>query len=383
MKPLRTNLVRFAAVACLLAVGFASTGCSSTLSDAASVDDTHIRRVDFNSELDEIGNNADLMSYFEQNGLPFKRSSNEERVDAQLASSWLSVRLQQAVIDREFEARHLRVTDEIRAQAKKQAEDAFPRTPTADNKSQTAFTQFSKTFQDAEVERRARQIALMQSLPATPPEITVERARDIYEQNKDQLFPCASAKQVAHIVVATSDDARDVLAELQAGADFDTVAAQRSIEDATKNDGGVISSPFATAPGCYVPGGSPQLDDAVDGATDGEPTGPVLTQAGFEVILVTPYEPPAFDEVRDQLLATLRQEAAQQSADANRAAALNALVAQRLRTLDVHVDPRYGRWVVDEQGPRVEPPASPSVRETRTKPSSGTTANLLSGASGG
>ncbi len=149
MKPLRTNLVRFAAVACLLAVGFASTGCSSTLSDAASVDDTHIRRVDFNSELDEIGNNADLMSYFEQNGLPFKRSSNEERVDAQLASSWLSVRLQQAVIDREFEARHLRVTDEIRAQAKKQAEDAFPRTPTADNKSQTAFTQFSKTFQDA------------------------------------------------------------------------------------------------------------------------------------------------------------------------------------------------------------------------------------------
>jgi parvulin-like peptidyl-prolyl isomerase len=380
---LRTTLVRFVAVASLLTVGFASTGCSSTLSDAATIDGTHIRRDDFKNELDEIGNNADLMTFFESQGLPFKRSDNDQRVDTQLASSWMLLRVQQAVIDREFEARHLKVTDAMREQAKTQAEAAFPRTPTSKNSSQTSFEQFSKSFQNAEIERRARQIALMDSLPATPPQITVEQARQVYEQNKDQLFPCASAKTVAHIVVATVDEARDVLSQLEGGADFSTVAAQRSTEAATKNDGGVISNPQA-APGCYVPGGSPQLDDAVNGATAGKPAGPVLTQSGYEVILVTPFTPPSFDEIRDQLMASLQQQASQQSADNNRAAALNTLVTQRLRRADVHVDPRYGKWVVDSQGPRVEPPSSPSVRGTRTKPSTATTvANPLLGTSGG
>jgi parvulin-like peptidyl-prolyl isomerase len=379
---LRTTLVRFAAVASLLAVGFASTGCSSTLSDAATVDGTHIHRNDFKDELDEIGNNADLMAFFESQGLPFKRSDNDQRVDAQLASSWMLLRVQQAVIDHEFEARHLRVTDAMREQAKTQAEAAFPRTPTATNKSQTSFEQFSKSFQKAEIERRARQIALMDSLPATPPEITVEQAQRVYEQNKDQLFPCASAKTVAHIVVATVGEARDVLSEVEGGADFSTVAAQRSTETATKNDGGVISNPQA-APGCYVPGGSPQLDDAVNGATAGKPTGPVLTQSGYEVILVTPYTPPSFDEIRDRLMASLQQQASQQSADNNRAAALNTLITRRLRRADVHVDPRYGRWVVDSQGPHVEPPTAPSVRGTRTKPSTDTTVANPLGTSGG
>jgi parvulin-like peptidyl-prolyl isomerase len=380
---LRRNLVRFGAVASLLAVGFATTACSSTLSDAATVNDTHIQRNDFNDELDQIGNNTELMTFFEQQGLGFKQSENDQRVDAQLATSWLSVLLQQAVIDEEFEARHLKVTDQIRAEAEQQARSAFPSTKTASDPNATAFTKFSKDFQNTEVDRLARELALLQSLPATPQKVTVEQARQIYEQNKDQLFPCPSAKTVAHIVVATSDEARDVLTQLQGGADFATVAKQRSTEAATKGDGGVISNPQAP-PGCYVAGGSPQLDDAVNGATEGQPAGPVLTQAGWQVVLVTPYIPPSFDEVKEQLVATLEQQASQQSAANNRQAALNALVARRLRSGDVHIDPRYGKWVVDGQGPRIEPPSSPSVRSTRTKSTTGTTvANPLLGTSGG
>jgi parvulin-like peptidyl-prolyl isomerase len=378
MTPLRTYFVRFAAVASLLAVGFATTGCSSTLSDAASVNSTHISRSDLNDELDQIGNNADLMTFFGKQGLPFKQSDNDQRVDTQLATSWLSVLLQQAVIDEEFEARHLKVTDAMRAQAKQQAEQAFPREPTATNASQTSFNAFSKDFQNTEIERFAREIAVLQSLPATAPNITVAQARQIYEQNKDQLFPCPSAKKVAHIVVPTVDEARAVLTQLQGGADFATVAAQRSTETQTKNSGGVISNPQAPT-GCYVPGGSPQLDDAVNGAKEGEPTGPVLTQTGYEVVLVTPYTPPKFEDVQDQLLASLRQQASQQSADNNRQTALNALVARKLRSGNVEIDPRYGKWVVDAQGPRIEPPTSPSVRDTRTKSTASTTVANPSG----
>jgi parvulin-like peptidyl-prolyl isomerase len=218
----------------------------------------------------------------------------------------------------------------------------------------------------------------LQSLPATAPNITVAQARQIYEQNKDQLFPCPSAKKVAHIVVPTVDEARAVLTQLQGGADFATVAAQRSTETQTKNSGGVISNPQAPT-GCYVPGGSPQLDDAVNGAKEGEPTGPVLTQTGYEVVLVTPYTPPKFEDVQDQLLASLRQQASQQSADNNRQTALNALVARKLRSGNVEIDPRYGKWVVDAQGPRIEPPTSPSVRDTRTKSTASTTVANPSG----
>jgi hypothetical protein len=179
------------------------------------------------------------------------------------------------------------------------------------------------------------------------------------------LFTCPSAKTVRHIVLATEAEANDVKSQLEGGADFATLAQQRSTDTTTRQQGGVISDAQST-PNCYTAGTSPQLDDAVNGAVPSVPTGPVQTQSGYEVIEVGPYTAPSFEAVQQQLVQLLQQQAVQ-SASADRNTELTRVLGKRLRGYDVHVDPRYGRWVVDSQGPRVEPPSAPSVRETRNK----------------
>jgi len=74
-----------------------------------------------------------------------------------------------------------------------------------------------------------------------------------------------------HILVATQEDADAVLAQLQAGADFATLASQQSTDPGSKDKGGdlgwfgraVMDPPFETAAFALQPG---QLSDVVHGA---------------------------------------------------------------------------------------------------------------------
>jgi parvulin-like peptidyl-prolyl isomerase len=352
----RRHLVRFVAAACLALAVFAVTGCSDTLQDAATVNDTHISRSDFTNELDDLVGNDQFVKLLKENG-GFTTAKNGETVDARLAATWLSLLVQQVAIDQEFESRHLKVTPQDTAAAKSSIEQNFG--------GAQVVNAFPKSFRDELIARQAKLVAIGNDLTVDVKAPTVEDARVYYEQNREALFACPSAKTVKHIVVATEAEANDVLSQLQGGADFATLAQQRSTDTTTRQQGGVISS--AQGPiGCYTAGSSPQLDDAVNGATPGTPTGPVQTQSGYEVVEVSPYAVPAFEDVQEQLVQLLQQQAVQ-SAAADRNTELTRVLARRLRGYDVRVDPRYGRWIVDAQGPRVDPPRSPEVRETRNK----------------
>jgi hypothetical protein len=298
-----------------------------------------------------------FVKVLEQQG-GIKTPAHRESIDSRLAATWLSLLVQQVVIDREFDARHLKLTASDRANARAALDSSFG--------GKAVIDAFPEKFRDELIDRQAKIEAVANSLSTTPPQVTEEQARTFYEQNKSRLFPCPSAKSVAHIVVPTPAEAQQVLAQLQAGADFATVAQQRSTDAATRQQGGVVSSGQAP-PGCYTPGSSPPLDNAVNGATPNQPTGPVQTQSGYEIVLVKPYVPPTFEQIRDQLIATLQQQEAS-SAQNNRQAALNRVLEGRMRKLHVRIDPRYGRWVLDNQGARVEPPKTPAVRDTRNKP---------------
>ena len=354
----RTRALRFvAAIVALLAVAFAASGCSTSTADAATVDNTHISRRDLTDELDDLVKNDAFVKVLEQQG-GIKTPSHRESIDSRLAATWLSLLVQQVVIDREFDARHLKLSASERANARAALDSSFG--------GKAVIDAFPEKFRDELIDRQAKIEAVANSLSTTPPQVTEQQARNFYDQNKSQLFPCPSAKSVAHIVLATPAEAQQVLAQLQAGADFATIARQRSTDAATRQQGGVVSSAQAP-PGCYTPGSSPQLDAAVNGATPNQPTGPVQTQSGYEVVLVKPYVPPTFEQIRDQLIATLQQQASS-SQQNNRQAALNRVLEARMRKLHVRIDPRYGRWVLDNQGARVEPPKAPAVRDTRNKP---------------
>lgn len=131
---------------------------------------------------------------------------------------------------------------------------------------------------------------------------------------------------VRHILVETEEEAQEVLAELEEGADFAELAAERSIEPAAADSGGAIEAtpgqpciPLQQAQG----GLDPVFVSAALQAVPGTPAGPVQTSFGWHVILARPY-----DEV---------------------AAAVDPVVGGRqlqehLEGVGVEVDPRYGRW---------------------------------------
>ena len=113
------------------------------------------------------------------------------------------------------------------------------------------------------VNLQAQQLALSAALAADAP--------------ADAGNPC-----VRHILLEDEPSAADVIAELEAGADFATLAMERSTGP-TGPDGGDLGCAAAAN---YVP----EFAEAVIAAEVGEVVGPVETQFGFHVILVERFE---------------------------------------------------------------------------------------------
>jgi foldase protein PrsA len=165
-----------------------------------------------------------------------------------------------------------------------------------------------------------------QAAGAARSRIAAQDAQARYEESPSDL----GVMCVRHIVVDTEEEAQDVLAELDGGADFADLAAERSTEPAAATTGGALADPQTGAPCLSTAAAIQSFDPAfVAGATaavPGEPTEPVQSSAGWHVILARPY-----DEVEDTVLSIYGAR----------------LFVQYLQTADVTVDPRYGRWDAD------------------------------------
>lgn len=150
------------------------------------------------------------------------------------------------------------------------------------------------------------------------------------EELYTQSPTAAGVMCLRRIVVDSEDAAGDVLDELEAGADFATLATERSIDHATAADGGAVTSPDGQD--CLpLTQATSSVDAAVvDAALEtrpGVPVGPVETAEGWEVIEARPY-----GEIGDSLSALYEERAG------------DLLFFGHLATADIDVDPRYGRW---------------------------------------
>ena len=126
------------------------------------------------------------------------------------------------------------------------------------------------------------------------------------------------------IGVADAETADEVLAELADGGEFAAVGAEYDPTFATT--GGWVSgdpaSPCLAAE--QLSGAAQPVLDAVADVGAGEPAGPIELQEGFVVVVRTA----PFDDV----------------AAGFAAAPAMAAVAEYLPTIDISVNPRYGRW---------------------------------------
>ncbi|PSM16228.1 peptidylprolyl isomerase [Nitratireductor sp. StC3] len=131
-----------------------------------------------------------------------------------------------------------------------------------------------------------------------------EAVRERYDREIADTPP-ANEIRARHILVKTKEEAEAIIAQLEAGEDFEALAKEKSTDGAAAQGGDL---------GYFGPG---QMVPAFEKAAFAIEVGafskqPVETQFGFHVIKVEDkraQQPPAFDQVQEQLRSLLLREA--------------------------------------------------------------------------
>jgi peptidyl-prolyl cis-trans isomerase C len=134
--------------------------------------------------------------------------------------------------------------------------------------------------------------------------ITPEKMQERY-QEKLKSMPAEEEVHARHILVATEQEAKDVLAELKKGTAFDKLAREKSTDKASGAEGGDLGWFKRTDM-------VKEFADAAFNLKKGELSDtPVKTQFGFHVIKVEDRRqapPPSFEELSEQIRAELGRE---------------------------------------------------------------------------
>ncbi len=146
--------------------------------------------------------------------------------------------------------------------------------------------------------------------------VTEAAAKAEYDKFKAQA--AGTEYRARHILVASEDEAKALIAKLQAGASFEELAKQNSKDPGSAENGGDLDFAKADA---YVP----EFGQALAALKKGQITEtPVKTQFGWHVIKLEDTREaqfPAFDDVKAQLIQRLEQMQLQQYQEELRKAA--------------------------------------------------------------
>jgi peptidyl-prolyl cis-trans isomerase C len=126
--------------------------------------------------------------------------------------------------------------------------------------------------------------------------VTDEAMHKVYD---DAIKQMANEEEVhaRHILVASEDDAKAILAELKKGADFAETAKKKSTEPGAAQSGGDLG--YFTKEQMV-----PEFADVAFKLEKGKISDPVKSQFGWHIIKVEDRRkkaPPQFDQVKDQL----------------------------------------------------------------------------------
>jgi peptidyl-prolyl cis-trans isomerase C len=135
--------------------------------------------------------------------------------------------------------------------------------------------------------------------------VTAEKLRERYEERLKSI-PAEEEVHARHILVATEDEAKALIAEIKKGTAFDKLAKEKSTDKASGAEGGDL--------GWFKK--SDMVKEFADAAFDLKKGGmtetPVKTQFGYHVIQVEDRRkapPPAYEELAEQLREEMAREA--------------------------------------------------------------------------
>ncbi len=147
----------------------------------------------------------------------------------------------------------------------------------------------------ADAEQRILGNVLMETAVADA--VSDEAVRRVYEE-QSRLAPPQDEVRARHILVAKRDEAREVLRQLEDGADFAALARQISLDPATRLEGGDIG--YFTAAGIL-----PEFARVAFATARGAVSEPFQTEAGWHVLTVIDRRPqprPSLDEMRPSIV---------------------------------------------------------------------------------
>jgi hypothetical protein len=300
---------------------------------AATVGDSEISAEVLVDEVEAIAGNAPYVEAFEAAAasgggtMIFADEGDGDEFVTQFVTDTLGVRIQYEIVGDEVERRGIEVTEACTALAQEALVARFT-SPDAGVDGDELLAGFGEDYSDYLVERHAEFFALRADLAGIPcgEETSDEAVQAYFEANEAELS--AETACASHILVATQEEADEVVALLASGEDFATLAAERSQDPQSGAAGGELG---CAPPGQYVE----PFDEAVFSQPVGEVGDPVETDFGFHVILVTERGAPSVEELRAEIEAALSQEVE---------AAFGAWFTEALETTEVTVDSRYGDW---------------------------------------
>lgn len=134
--------------------------------------------------------------------------------------------------------------------------------------------------------------------------LTEEEVQAAYQESYADAEP-AVEYNAAHILVETEEAARDLIAEIEGGADFAELAQEHSMDPGSGAQGGAL--------GWFGAGMMVEpFQEAVEALEPGALSAPVETQFGWHVIRLNETrdaEAPSLEEVREEIEQEIRQQA--------------------------------------------------------------------------
>ncbi|MDI6893279.1 MAG: peptidyl-prolyl cis-trans isomerase [Bacillota bacterium] len=160
---------------------------------------------------------------------------------------------------------------------------------------------YGMTRVDVEAQWRVYLAARKMLLPQI--QVGDEEIQPYFEAHRDE-FDQQEAVRLRRIVAGSEDEARQILAELRAGADFAALARERSLDKATASEGGDMG---------LVGRGElpPDLEDRAFTLPVGEWSDPVEGADGFHILEVLERREArevSLEEVRDRVIERLQEE---------------------------------------------------------------------------
>jgi foldase protein PrsA len=337
-----------------LVLALVAGACGNSLGEtirpaAATVNGESISQKELDDELEAIQGNEDYIASIEAGGLAVTGQGAGTLTNA-FVSRVLTRQIFLKLVHDEVERRKLEVTDD-------QLERVRPGVIQSVGGDEI-FERFPSRYRDTLVRRNA-EVALLQS-ELGGSTVSDADVRDFYDENPE-LF---AQTCVSHILFGVTDDrgqldqeataaeidrltgeAAAAKAQIDAGADFAAVAAERSVDTSNKDEGGDLE---CGPPGRFVP----EFETAMDALDVGVVSDPVATQFGVHLIKVTDRGPQPLDEAEGQIRQRLEGAGEQ---------AFSQFLQEALEEAEITVNPRYGRFTKEGQSPGIIPPDAPTT----------------------